>query len=69
MNVSNKVRSTGLAGAILTMLMGIYSMTGAPELSPALVAALGTVLSAIVGYFVPETNPSPSARQAMETTS
>lgn len=65
MPVSSKVTASVIAAAVSTILfwlLGTYAHVAVPE--PVQAAGVG-LLTLIVGYLIPETNPAPSAIDAV----
>lgn len=63
MTPSTKVTTGAIAGAIVVFLLWVAKSTGLVDDMPEEVAvAISTVVSFVLSYVVPETNPAPSSR-------
>lgn len=66
MSPSTKVKVTGIVGAVATAVVAIAKVVN-PDLDipEAVVAGAVTVVVSVLAYFWPESNPSPSAVEAV----
>ena len=63
MSPSTKVTTGAVAGAVVVFLLWVAKASGWVDTVPEeAVAALTTVVSFVLAYWVPETNPAPSSR-------
>ena len=63
MKPSTKVTAASAAAALTTLLIWIAQSQGwVDDIPGGLEAAVTTLLTLLAGYFVPESNPAPSAR-------
>lgn len=66
MRPSTKVTSATLAAAVATILIWLVESQGwIADVPTGVELAVTVILTAVAGYVVPETNPSPSAREAI----
>jgi len=64
---SNKVTAATLAAAFTTILLWLVGFVWKDvEISEGVAVAVTTVLTLLAGYFVPEGNPSSSARAVID---
>ncbi len=58
---SSKVTAAVLAGAVVTFAAYLVELVSAVELPATAAAAATTIVSFVLAYWVPESNPAPSA--------
>ena len=58
--MSTKVGAAALGAALATILVWAIKQFGAVEIPDPVTAAIALVIGALLGYIVPEENPSPS---------
>jgi hypothetical protein len=62
---STKVTAAGLAGAVVTIVAFLLDVFTDVEFTAGTAAAVATVLATLFGFVVKETNPPPSAVEAV----
>ena len=63
MSPSTKVTTGAMAGAVVAFLLWVAKASGwVDDVPEEAVAALVTIVSFVLSYMVPETNPAPSSR-------
>lgn len=66
MEPSTKISAASIGGALTAIVLwGVNHFTGV-DVPPEVAAAITTVVAFLLGYFIPETNPAPSAVEAIE---
>jgi hypothetical protein len=63
---SQKITTVAFAGAVTTILLWVLEAASSVEVPAAVAAAIVTVITAGLGYLVPETRPAPSAIGAIK---
>lgn len=62
---STKVTASAIAAAVGTIVMWLLQTYAHVEVPPAVYTAVVALLTLLVGYFIPEQNPAPSAVAAV----
>jgi di/tricarboxylate transporter len=62
---STKVTAGVLAGAVTTVILWIVEASTSIDVPALVAAAIVVVVTFVLQYFIPETNPAPSAEAAM----
>jgi hypothetical protein len=58
---STKVTAAAITAAVVTIIVAVATSVFDVEVSEELAAGITGIVSLIVAYFVPETNPAPSS--------